>query len=155
VQVGILLIAFPFPLQFLASVVSFPAGDSGSGAAFGVLSGSWLAAGLIFITSPPHSTSGALGMLFLTAGCALALLVVPTMAQGKRAPAIVLALAAFRFLTTGIHELAAVKFWADLSAIDGLLLAAAAAYAATATELGGLRPSASARPGTPGRPAGS
>lgn len=138
VQVGILLVAFPFPLQLIASIVSFPARDGGTAAAFGTLAATWLAAGLVLISSPPGATSAAMGLLFLTSGSALALMAVST-AQSKLVPAAVLSLASLRFASTGIHELSKVRVWEHISAIVGLVLAGVAIYAAFAAELEAMR----------------
>jgi uncharacterized protein len=138
VQVGIVLIAFPFPLQLIASIMSFPARDGGTGAAFGTLAATWLAAGLVLIDSPPGTTSGAMGLLFLTSGAALGLMALST-AQSKLVPALVLLLAALRYTTAGIHELSDVRVWEHISAIVGLVLAGTAIYAAAAAELEAMR----------------
>ncbi len=138
VQVGIVLVAFPFPLQLIASLVSFPARDGGTAAAFGTLAATWLAAGLVLISSPPGSTSGAMGLLFLTSGAALALMAFST-AQSKLVPGVVLSLASLRYATAGIHELSEVRVWEHISAIVGLVLAGAAIYAALAAELEAMR----------------
>src|SRR3954469_21806758 len=52
-DVAIVLIAFAFPLQLLTSVFGFLGRDAVAGTAMGVLAGTWLAAGLIVLSSPP------------------------------------------------------------------------------------------------------
>lgn len=67
-SVGLILISVPFLLQTIACVFSYLARDGATGATVGVLSASWLAAGLVHLTSVPGSRSGALGLMLLAAG---------------------------------------------------------------------------------------
>src|SRR5436305_7578743 len=71
-KVGLVLLAVPFFLQFLASVFSYLARDGTTGTAVGVLSASWLAIALIHLASKGHR-SGALGLMLLAAGAMLLL----------------------------------------------------------------------------------
>jgi succinate-acetate transporter protein len=56
-QVGLILIAFVFPLQLVVSVFGFLARDVVAGTGMGILAGTWLSVGLIRLTGEPGSTS--------------------------------------------------------------------------------------------------
>jgi succinate-acetate transporter protein len=64
-NVALVLIAFAFPLQLVTSLFGFLGRDVVAGTGMGVLSGTWLATGLIMLTSPPGATSDALGLFLL------------------------------------------------------------------------------------------
>jgi succinate-acetate transporter protein len=66
-QVAIILIAFVFPLQLVASVFGFLARDVVAGTGMGLLSGTWLSIGLVTLTGQPGATSDALGLFLLLA----------------------------------------------------------------------------------------
>lgn len=132
--VGVLLIAFPVPLQLAASILAFLSRDGVSGAALGTLAVTWLSIGLVQILSPADSTSGALGLLLLASGTALVLSSATT-ALTKVVPALVLLVVGVRFALDGVYELGGGAGWEDASAGVGLALAALALYAAWAMEL--------------------
>src|SRR3954452_14390240 len=130
-SVALILLAFVFPLQLLASVIGFLARDVVAGTGMGLLSATWLSIALVTVDAPPGSTSGALGLLLLFAG--VALLVPASVATvGKIVPALVLLTAAARFATTGVYQLDGSGTWKDVSAVIGLALCALAVYAALA-----------------------
>ena len=133
-QVGLILLAFVFPLQLVASIFGFLARDVVAGTGMGVLAGTWLSVALIQLISQPGATSDALGLLLLLAAAAM---VVPAVASatGKLVPAAVLTITAARFLTTGLYEMTASSAWQDVAGIVGLVLCAAALYAALAMAL--------------------
>jgi hypothetical protein len=105
-NVAIILIAFVFPLQLLASVLGYLARDVVAGTGMGLLAGTWLSMGLVTLTAPPGSTSDALGLFLLLAGAAM-LVPAAASATGKLVPAALLATTAARFATTGIYQLTA------------------------------------------------
>ena len=133
-DVALILIGFVMPLQLLTSVFSFLARDSVAGTAMGILSGTWLAMGLVMLTSPPGSTSDALGLFLLVAGTAMLLPAAAALAT-RLVPALVLTTTALRFLLTGLYQLTAAGGWKAAAGLVGLLLAALAMYAAWAFEL--------------------
>src|SRR5204863_3513846 len=93
-----------------------------------------LSIALVSLTSPPASTSDALGLFLLVA--AVAMLVSATAAAtGKLVPAAVLATTALRFATTGTYQLTASSTWKHVAGIVGLCLCALAVYAALAMAL--------------------
>ncbi len=67
-QVGLILSSVPFLLQMIACIFCYLARDGATGATVGVLSVSWLADGLVHLTSVPGSRSGALGLMLLASG---------------------------------------------------------------------------------------
>jgi succinate-acetate transporter protein len=132
--VALALLAFVFPLQLLASIFGYLCRDVVAGTGMGVLSGTWLTISLVLLTSPPGSTSDALGLFLLLAFVAM---LIPALAASfaKLVPAAVLCGAALRFGVTGIYELSASPTWEDIAGVVGLALCALALYAALAMAL--------------------
>jgi uncharacterized protein len=130
-DVALVLIAFVFPLQLVASIFGYLGRDVVAGTGMGVLAGTWLTVGLVSLTSPTGSTSDALGLFLLIAGLAM---LVPAVAAsaGKLVATAVLATTALRFATTGLYELTTAEFWQDVTGITGLALGVLALYAALA-----------------------
>jgi hypothetical protein len=135
-QVGLILLSVPFVLQLLACVLAYLARDGVLGAAVGVLSASWLAQGLVYLSSAPGSRSGALGLMLLAAGSMIVLTVL-ALAPTKPLPATALGIAGIRFLLSGVYELGAPSAWRDASGIAGLVLVVVAGYVMLAFELEG------------------
>jgi succinate-acetate transporter protein len=133
-NVAVILIAFVFPLQFLAAIFGFLGRDVVAGTGMGILSGTWLSIALVMLQSPPGSTSDALGILLLLAAVAMS---IPALAAatGKLVATAVLGTTVMRFATTGIYELNASEAWKDICAVVGLVLAGLAIYAALAMAL--------------------
>lgn len=132
--VGLILISVPFLLQMIACVFSYLARDGAAGAAVGVLAVSWLADGLVHLTSLPHSRSGALGLMLVAAGGVLVLSAVAVGAT-KPLPGAVFALAACRFIVAGTYELGAAAAWQHAGGLIGLVVIAGAGYCVLAFEL--------------------
>jgi succinate-acetate transporter protein len=132
--VALILIAFVFPLQLLSSIFGFLGRDVVAGTGMGVLAGSWLSIALVSLTSPPATTSDALGLFLLAA--AVAMLVSATAATtSKLVPAAVLATTALRFATTGAYQLTAGAAWKHVAGLVGLGLCALAVYESLAMAL--------------------
>lgn len=132
--VALILIAFVFPLQLLASILGYLARDVVAGTGMGVLAGSWLSVALVQLNSPPGSTSEALGLFLLIAAVAM-LVSAGAATTGKLVPATVLATTALRFAVTGAYQLTASPDWKQAAGIVGLVLCAFAVYAALAMAL--------------------
>src|SRR5829696_7592748 len=130
-HVGLILIAFVFPLQLVASVFGYLARDVVAGTGMGVLAGTWLSIGLVQLMSQPGSTSDALGLFLLLAAVAM---LVPAVASatGKLVATAVLTTTALRFVTTGLYQLTAGDAWKAVAGVVGLILCALAVYAALA-----------------------
>ncbi len=135
-SVGLILISVPFLLQTIACVFSYLARDGATGATVGVLSGSWLAEGLIDVASSPGARSGALGLMLLAAGGTLALSAV-AVGSTKPLAGTVFLLAALRFIVGGVYELGAAGAWQDAAGLMGLAVVAVAGYCVLAFELEG------------------
>jgi succinate-acetate transporter protein len=133
-EVGLLLIAFVFPLQALAAIYGFLSRDPVAGTGMALLSGSWLCIGVASATGVPGRTSGALGLLLVASA---ACLLVPVLAagSGKVLAAVVMAGAACRFAATGGYQLSGGHTWKVAAGIVGLVLAALAGYGGLAFEI--------------------
>ncbi|WP_282692121.1 GPR1/FUN34/YaaH family transporter [Streptomyces sp. CC208A] len=129
--VALVLVAFVFPLQAVAALLGFLCRDAAAATGMAVLAGTWLSLGLITLAGPPGTTSEAAGLLLVLSALVLW---VPVAAAGPGKPVAsgVIALSSLRFAVTGVHELSASETWKDTAGIVGLLLAAAAVYAAFA-----------------------
>lgn len=135
-DVGLILLSVPFVLQLVACVFSYLARDGAAAAAVGALSVSWLAEGLIHVSSVPGSRSGALGLMLLAAGTVVFL---SSLAVGASKPLVgfVFTLAAVRFMVSGVYYLGASSFWQNAGGIIGLGVVGGAAYCVLAFELEG------------------
>lgn len=133
-DVGLVLLVFVFPLQALSSVYGFLTRDTVAGTGTALLSGSWLAIGVVTFTSRPGQTSGALGLLLL--GSATALTVPAAVAvAGKPIDSMVVGCTSLRFYLTAAYEMSSSPVWEKAAAAAGLLLAALAFYAGLAFEI--------------------
>jgi succinate-acetate transporter protein len=133
-KVALVLIGFAFVAQLLAAVFSFLGRDGTVATAMSVLALTWLAVGLVLYTSPPGSTSDALGLFLIFSGTAMTMTGL-TAAVSKLVPAAVFLLAALRFFTTAGYELSGDTAWERTAGVIGLVLFALALYAAWAAEL--------------------
>jgi uncharacterized protein len=132
--VGLLLIAFVFPLQGLTAIFGFLSRDTVAGTGMALLSGSWLSIGLASVTGVPGHTSGALGLL-LVASAACMLVPVVAAGSGKLLASAIMAGAACRFATTAGYQLSGDHSWKIAAGIIGLVLATLAGYGGLAFEI--------------------
>lgn len=133
-KVALTLIGFAAVAQSLAAIFGFLARDGVAATAMAVLALVWLVVGLNLYVSQPGATSAALGLFLLFGGAAVGLSGVTAMLS-KIVPAVVLLVAATRFVVTGIYELSGRAGWGYASGVIGLVLFVLALYAAWATEL--------------------
>jgi succinate-acetate transporter protein len=133
-DVALILIAFVFPLQLVASVFGHLARDVAAGTGMGLLAGTWLSIGLVMLTSPAGTTSDALGLFLLLVAVAM-LVPAAAAAAGKMVPAAVLVTTSARFATTGLFQLTASGTWKDVAGVVGLVLCVLAVYTALAMTL--------------------
>ncbi len=118
-SVALILLAFVFPLQLVASVFGYLGRDVVAGTGMGLLAGTWLAIALVTLTAPrPGATSDALGLFLLLAGAAM-LVPCAAGATGKLVAAAVLGTTALRFALTGLYQLTASASWEDAAALGG------------------------------------
>lgn len=137
-QVALVLVAFAFPAQLVASVLGFLCRDAAAATGVGVLGGTWLTVGLILLISTPGHTSDTAGLLLFGAGLVL-LIPAAASASDKAVATAVLATASLRFFVTGAYEYSGDDGWKTAAGVMGLLLAVVAFYAALALELEGQR----------------
>lgn len=135
-EVGVVLIAVPFVLQLLACVFCYLARDGATGAAVGVLSTTWLGIGVLHLIAGGTGRGGAMGLLLLAAGFALAVSA-SSVARANRLAGLVFLLAALRFALAGVYDLGGSDTWSHVAAVVGLVVSGAAAYAVLAFELEG------------------
>jgi succinate-acetate transporter protein len=131
--VGLIIVAFVVPLQFVTAIFGFLARDVVAGTGMAILSGTWLSIGLVTLTGVPGSTSDALGLLLILA--AIAMLVPAAAATGKLVAAAVLTTTALRFAVTALYQLTGSDEWKTTAGIVGLALCALAVYTALAMAL--------------------
>ena len=132
--VALVLIAFVFPLQGTASIFGFLSRDGVVATAMAVLAGTWLTVGLTMLTSPPGSTSDALGVLFLVSAVAMLLPAIGA-SMSKVIPAVVFATVSLRFATSGVYQLSSEVIWERITGWVGIVLGALAVYTALAALL--------------------
>lgn len=131
---GLAVLLFVFPLQALSAVFGFMARDSIAGTGMGLLSGGWLVIGALTFLGPSGRPSGALGLILFPVAVAL-LVPAVTGAAAEPLASLVMTGAALRFLLTAADQLTGGVAWKQAAAVEGLLLAAGAVYAALAFEL--------------------
>jgi len=133
-QVAVVLIAFAFPAQATTGVFAFLTRDGATATVMSVLALSWLATGVVMLTSPPGSRSEVLGLFLVVVAVAVALTGL-TAAMSKLVMGAVLLTASARFLLTALFHLTGDDGWKSASGLLGLALAGLAVYAAWAFEL--------------------
>jgi hypothetical protein len=132
--VGLCLIGLVVPLQAVSFVLGLLARDQAAGTAMGLLTGSWLAIGLVTLTGRPGATSGALGLL-LTGSAAALLVPAAAAAAAKPMAGAVITTTALRFGCAAAYELGAGAGWRTTTGVIGLVLAALGWYAGCALAL--------------------
>lgn len=124
-QIGILLAAFVFPLEAVATVIAYIARDTLAGTVLGLFTTSWLALGLIQITGRPGALSTIEGIYLLAFAAAVASLALIA-SLGKPLIALTLMLSAARAVLFGLYELTGTP---GLERAAGIVAAAIAAVA--------------------------
>lgn len=112
--VGLLLVAFVAPLEFLATVLAFLARDTASGVALGLFSASWLAGGLADLTARPGVLSAADGFFLIGFAIVIVLLAIPAFTS-KPMIGVLLLVADTRAATYAAYELGGGEEWDHLS----------------------------------------
>jgi uncharacterized protein len=137
-SVALVQAAFVFPPLALSSVLAFLSRETLGATIMALISFSWLANGLIDLTTPPTSTNATQGLLAL-ALAAILLLVAGGALLGKPLLGVVIALASARFATTGLYELTASTALQTASGVLGCVIAAIALYGGLALGLEDLQ----------------
>lgn len=130
-QVGLLMLLFAPPLQGTASIFGFLGRDVVAATGMGILTGTWLCTGAVFLATPPGSTSDALGTFLALAAVALAM-VASGGVRSKLLPAVVMGTAAVRFAVFAGYELTAAHPWRTAAGVLGVALCAIALVAVAA-----------------------
>jgi succinate-acetate transporter protein len=126
-QIGMLLMAFVFPLELVAAVFAFLARDTLGATTLGLFTTSWLALGWLSVDSPPGSASVAVGIFLF--GFATAVLLLATLSTlGKPLFSVVLLLAATRMVLAGAWNAGAPHELVTISGVVALALSAVAMY---------------------------
>jgi uncharacterized protein len=124
---GLLLAAFVFPLELIATVIAFLARDTTGATTLGLFAGSWLAVGLAFTNAKPGETSRALGYFLVYFGAVVVLLAVAAL-FGKPLIGVLLLLSSVRAILAGVYELTGDKAWETVGGWLAFLIAGAALY---------------------------
>jgi hypothetical protein len=133
-DVGMLLMAFVFPLELIATIVAFLARDTLGATTLGLFTTSWLALGWVLFDSPPGTKSVTLGIyLFGFATVALLLALMSTL--GKPFFSVLLTVAVARMVLSGYYQVGGSAEWDRVAGGFGIALAALAMYGGTALGL--------------------
>lgn len=132
--VGLVLVGFAAPAQLLAAILAFLARDAGTGTALGVLSLTWVSAGLVLLTCEPGARSATLGLLLASSAVAVGLSgvtgLLTTISMG-----LVLITASVRLGLTSAFEISGQGWLQTLAGAVGIALALLAVAVAWASEL--------------------
>jgi len=140
-QIGLVLAAFVFPLEGLATIMAFLARDTLAATVFGLFTTSWLTLGLTLLVARPGATSHTLGFFLLGFAAAVASLAAAAVA-GKPLIAVLLSLSATRALLDGLFQLTRSTSTEHAAGSVAAAIAGVAWYAGTAFLLEDLRQSA-------------
>jgi uncharacterized protein len=124
---GLLLAAFVFPPQLLATVVAFLARDTTGATVLGLFASSWLAIGLLFLTAEPGATSRSLGYYLVFFGAVVLLLGVAAV-LGKPLIAVVLLLSSSRAVLAAIYEFTGETGWETAGGVMAFVISGLALY---------------------------
>lgn len=133
-DVGLLLAAFVFPLELVATIFAFLARDTLGATTLGLFTTSWLALGLAELTSPAGSKSVALGIYLFGFGTAVLLLALLSTA-GKPFFAVLLGTATARMVLAGAYEVGGGKTLFQVAGGCAIGLSALAMYGGAALAL--------------------
>jgi succinate-acetate transporter protein len=133
-SVGMMLMAFVFPLEILAAIMAFLARDTLSATTLGLFAASWLTLGWSLEASPPGQKSITTAVyLFGFATAVLLLALLATM--GKPFFTLLLVIAAARMVLDGYYEIGGGHGWSTAAGACGIALAALSMYGGTALAL--------------------
>jgi succinate-acetate transporter protein len=100
---AVLMLTFVAPLELFAALMAFPARDAGAGTALGMFGGAWVAVGVSLLGAPPASHTATLATFMFTITVMIGAMAIATI-SGKPVFALLLTLAAVRYLLTGLYE---------------------------------------------------
>lgn len=125
--IGLLLVTFVFPLEFLATVIAFLARDTVAAASLGVFSTSWLSTGVVTYLAEPGVLSRGFAFYLLGFAVVIAALGVAAL-LGKPIVAAILLLAAGRTVAAAIYELGGGQGWDRVAGWIALAIFVVAIY---------------------------
>jgi succinate-acetate transporter protein len=135
---GLLLAAFVFPLELVATMIAFLARDTAGATTLGLFTGSWLAVGLALHSAEPGATSRALGYFLVYFGAVVVLLAAGAM-LGKPLIGVILLLSAARAVLGGVYELTGHKSWETIGGALAFVISGLALYGGLAFLLEDIR----------------
>jgi hypothetical protein len=133
-QVAAAVLSFVVPSELLAAIFAFLVRDVVMATGLGLLTGSWAAFSVLLLLGKPGATSPVAGVLAIGVGVAL-LVPAITASWAKPVAALIMTVAAARFVLTGIYELGAGGAWKTATGIIGVVLLATALYGSLALAL--------------------
>ncbi len=133
-QTGMFLMAFVFPLEFLAATVAFMARDTLGATTLGLFAASWLSLGWSLLAAAPGATSVTFAV-YLFGFATVVLLLAAMSTLGKPFFSLLLLFAALRMVLDGLYEAGAPHVWSTASGAFGLALTVLAFYGGTALGL--------------------
>ena len=135
---GVLMAAFVFPLELVATVVAMLARDTAATAVLGLYTTSWLGLGLLDALDPTRPTSAAVG-LFLAAFAVVLVPLAVSAVFGKALLAVVLGVSIVRAALAAAYQLGAPQWTDRANGVVALALLALACYGGTAFLVEDLR----------------
>lgn len=133
-QVAIVILVFVAPVELITGIISFLVRDVVMATGLGLLFGSWAALGMLLRQGAPGATSSVLGVLAITVAAAL-LVPAVTAAGSKPVAAVLMTVAATRFVLTAVYELGAGAAWKQATGVVGIALVVTALYGSLALAL--------------------
>lgn len=137
-QVGLVIAAFVFPLEGLATIFAFLARDTLAATVLGLFSTSWLTQGLVLILGPAGATSITLGFWLLAFSAAILATTLVAM-NGKPLLGLIMGLSTARGVLDGLYQLSGTRSLDVAAGIVATVIAGLAWYAGTAFLLEDLR----------------
>jgi succinate-acetate transporter protein len=101
---ALILVAFVFPLEFIATIIAFLARDTMGATALGLFTTSWVTFGVAVLIAKPGATSTSVGLYELFFAGIVALLSIVAW-SGKPLIAAILTISATRAVLAGVYEL--------------------------------------------------
>jgi succinate-acetate transporter protein len=137
-QTGVILAAFVFPLELLATIMAYLARDTLAATTLGLFTTSWLALGLLLVLGVPGAISITEGVFLLAfSGAVVSLAAIA--ATGKPILALTLALSAARAILYGLYEVTATIGLEHAAGYVAAAIALVAWYGGTAFAVEDLR----------------
>jgi uncharacterized protein len=133
-DVGMILMAFVFPLELIATIIAFLSRDTLGATTLGLFTTSWLTLGWTDFSSPPGKLSTTLGIYLFGFGT-VALLLALMSTLGKPFFSVLLLVAVARMVLAGYFEIGGSREWEKVSGGFGIALAALALYGGAALSL--------------------